>query len=152
MQAVHDKFSGIIEKIKGIFNFEFHWPTIKAPSLDVTWKKEGTLAKAAQLLGLDGIPSFSVKWNATGAILTQPTIFGMAGGQLQGAGEAGPEAILPIGLLEGYITNSMMNFIEALPQIDYDRLGAAVANAIKNNPTKVVLNDRELGRIVTDLS
>lgn len=152
MQAIHDKFSGIMEKIKGIFNFEFHWPTVKAPSIDVIWKKEGMLAKAAQLLGLDGIPSFSVKWNATGAILTQPTIFGMAGGQLQGAGEAGPEAILPIGLLEDYITNSMMNFIESIPQIDYDKLGTSVANAIKKNPTKLVVGERELGRIITDLS
>ncbi|MDO8161734.1 phage tail tape measure protein, partial [Bacillus toyonensis] len=37
-----------------------------------------------------------VKWNAKGGIFTRPTIFGMNGGQLQGAGEAGREAVLPL--------------------------------------------------------
>ena len=35
-------------------------------------------------------------WHAKGGIFTRPTIFGMSGGRLQGAGEAGPEAVLPL--------------------------------------------------------
>ena len=151
MQSVHDKFYGIVEKIKGIFNFDFKWPAIKMPSIDVTWKKEGTLAKAAQFLGFEGLPSFNVKWNASGAILTKPTIFGMAGGQFQGGGEDGPEAVLPIHILEGFISNAMMNFIGAIPQIDYNRLGEAVADALSKNPTKIVIGEREFGRVVSDL-
>ncbi|UQX52283.1 hypothetical protein M5V91_14530 [Cytobacillus pseudoceanisediminis] len=42
------------------------------------------------------VPKIGIKWNAKGAIFTQPTIFGMHGGMLQGAGEAGPEAALPL--------------------------------------------------------
>jgi phage-related minor tail protein len=37
-----------------------------------------------------------VEWRAKGAIFTRPTIFGANGGKLQGAGETGPEAVLPL--------------------------------------------------------
>lgn len=48
-------------------------------------------------------PSFSVSWNAKGGILTVPTLFGMMGNTILGGGEAGPEAILPIERLMGFI-------------------------------------------------
>ncbi len=151
MGAVHEKFSGVVDKVKGLFNFDFKWPTIKSPSLDVTWKTEGKLADAAKLLGFEGLPSFSVKWNATGAILTKPTIFGYANGQFQGGGEAGPEAVLPIHVLENYINNSMMSFVDAIPQIDYNKLGKSVAKAVKNNPSTLVIGEREARRVVAEL-
>lgn len=151
MGAVHKKFSGVVDKVKGLFDFDFKWPTIKSPSLDVTWKTEGKLAQAAKLLGFDGLPSFSVKWNATGAILTKPTIFGYANGQFQGGGEAGPEAVLPIHVLENYINNSMMSFVDAIPQIDYNKLGKSVAKAIKNNPSTLIIGEREARRVVAEL-
>lgn len=151
MGAVHEKFSGVVDKVKGLFNFDFKWPTIKSPSLEVTWKTEGKLADAAKLLGFEGLPSFSVKWNATGAILTKPTIFGYANGQFQGGGEAGPEAVLPIHVLENYINNSMMSFVDAIPQIDYNKLGKSVAKAVKNNPSTLVIGEREARRVVAEL-
>ncbi len=151
MGAVHEKFSGVVDKVKGLFDFDFKWPTIKSPSLDVTWKTEGKLAQAAKLLGFDGLPSFSVKWNANGAILTKPTIFGYANGQFQGGGEAGPEAVLPIHVLENYINNSMMSFVDAIPQIDYNKLGKSVAKAVKNNPSTLVIGEREARRVVAEL-
>ena len=42
---------------------------------------------------------FSIAWYKTGGIMTDPTIFGMAGKTALAGGEAGPEAILP---LEGF--------------------------------------------------
>jgi uncharacterized protein YukE len=42
------------------------------------------------------VPTVGVDWRAKGAIFTQPTIFGQYGGRLQGAGDAGPEAALPL--------------------------------------------------------
>ncbi|MGP4038328.1 phage tail tape measure protein [Gracilibacillus sp. D59] len=42
------------------------------------------------------VPKVNVDWRAKGAIFTQPTIFGQYGGRLQGAGDAGPEAALPL--------------------------------------------------------
>lgn len=38
----------------------------------------------------------NIDWHAKGGIFTRPTIFGMSGSRLQGAGEAGPEAVLPL--------------------------------------------------------
>lgn len=39
---------------------------------------------------------FNVNWNAKGGIFTKPTIFNTANAGLQGVGEAGPEAIIPL--------------------------------------------------------
>lgn len=44
------------------------------------------------------IPDFSVSWNAKGGIFDKPTLFNTPAG-LQGVGEAGPEAILPLDTL-----------------------------------------------------
>ena len=41
------------------------------------------------------IPTFSISWNALGGIFRKPTIFNTPNG-LQGVGEAGAEAILPL--------------------------------------------------------
>lgn len=48
--------------------------------------------------GSVSIPNFSVGWNALGGIFDQPTIFNTPAG-MQGVGEAGPEAILPLDTL-----------------------------------------------------
>ena len=83
--------------------------------------------------------------------MTKPTIFGYANGQFQGGGEAGPEAVLPIHVLENYINNSMMSFVDAIPQIDYNKLGKSVAKAVKNNPSTLVIGEREARRVVAEL-
>lgn len=151
LDSFHDKFVSIKEKIKDIFNFKMKSPDIKMPKIDVVWHKEGKMAKAAQLLGLEGMPDFNITWHAKGAILTKPTIFGYANGSFQGGGEAGQEAILPISLLSDYIENGMMKFIAAIPQIDYDRLGESVANANSKRDTRLVINGREAGRIMEEI-
>lgn len=48
--------------------------------------------------GSVSVPQFSVNWNALGGIIDQPTIFNTSAG-MQGVGEAGPEAILPLDTL-----------------------------------------------------
>lgn len=148
LEKQKEKFQDAVDKVKKIFDFKLEWPKLKAPSITVTWKTEGNLAKAAQLLKLPGVPSFSVKWNAKGAIFTKPTIFGYANGMYQGAGEAGMEAALPLDRLSEFIWEDMERFIGYIPQIDYDRLGESVAKAVEKLDTKVVINNRELGRAV----
>jgi hypothetical protein len=54
----------------------------------------------------DGVPKLTVKWNAAGAIFDRPTIFNTPYG-LQGVGEAGPEAVAPIGTLMGYVRTAV---------------------------------------------
>lgn len=48
--------------------------------------------------GSVSVPNFSVSWNAMGGIFDQPTIFNTPAG-MQGVGEAGPEAVLPLDTL-----------------------------------------------------
>lgn len=85
-----EKIRSIVETIKGFFDFEFKTPKIKKPEFAITPKgwKVGDL--------LDGkIPKLSIKWNAMGGVFDRPTIVPY-GNTLQGLGEAGAEAIVPL--------------------------------------------------------
>lgn len=80
----------VIDTIKGFFNFEFKLPKIKTPKFGITpagWKV-GDLLQGV-------IPKLSIKWNAQGGVFTRPTIVPY-GNTLQGLGEAGAEAIVPL--------------------------------------------------------
>lgn len=108
MEQARSKVKSVIDKIKGFFNVNLKFKGLKMPSISLTMKKgKGLAQKAAELLGLSGIPKFSVKWNAQGGILTKPTIFGMSGNTFLGGGEAGNEAVLPIDTLQAYIDESV---------------------------------------------
>lgn len=90
INAARDAIGAGIDKIKGFFGFKFEWPKLSMPKFGITpqgWKI-GDLLKGS-------IPKLGITWNADGAIFTKPTIFDTSSG-LQGVGEAGPEAIMPI--------------------------------------------------------
>lgn len=78
-----------IEKMKGFFNFDWKLPKIKMPKFSVS----GSMNPINWLK--DGVPKLSVSWNADGGIFNRPTILDSRSG-LQGVGEAGSEAILPL--------------------------------------------------------
>lgn len=84
-----------IDKIKSFFSFKWELPTIKTPKITINWETEGVLAKAAQFIGLKGLPKFNVAWNALGGVFDKPTLFNY-GGSLQGIGENGAEAVVPL--------------------------------------------------------
>ena len=88
--AAKDSVSGVLDTIKGLFNFNFTMPHIPKPSFGITpegWKV-GDLLKGS-------IPKLSIKWNAVGGVFDSPTIVPY-GNTLQGLGEAGAEAIVPL--------------------------------------------------------
>ncbi|OJE47652.1 DUF2207 domain-containing protein [Bacillus proteolyticus] len=90
-----DKVEKFIEKIKGFFtNLKLKIPKPEMPPLPHFSLQTST----KNVLGKDvTYPSrINIDWRAKGGIFTKPTIFGMNGGNLQGAGEAGPEAVLPL--------------------------------------------------------
>lgn len=96
VEKARDAIKGIVDKIKGFFDFEFKTPKIKTPKFSIKPKgwKVGDL--------LDGkIPKLGITWNAEGAIFKKPTIFNTSNG-LQGVGEAGAEAVAPISKLMDY--------------------------------------------------
>jgi hypothetical protein len=96
IDSAKTKVKSAIDKIKGFFNFKWDLPKIKTPSLSITWSQSpGWMAEAAKLVGLQGVPKFSVSWNALGGVFDKPTLFGY-GSSLQGIGEDGAEAVVPL--------------------------------------------------------
>lgn len=79
--AARDFVRGIIDAIIGFFNFNIEWPHIPLPHFEV-WGSPNPLD------WLQGdTPGFSIEWYAKGGIVDGATLIG--------AGEAGPEMILP---------------------------------------------------------
>lgn len=100
-------FNGLASKLKNIFKFNFSLPKMKLPHFTIRpagWKI-GDLMKGK-------IPSLGISWYAKGGVFTQPTIFNTNNG-LKGVGEAGPETVLPLDVLDNKIQNSMLNIIES---------------------------------------
>lgn len=88
--------TNLVEKLKSALKFDWKLPNIKMPSITVEWKNSPDwLAEAAKFIGLKGIPSFKVNWNALGGVFDKPTIFSY-GDSLQGIGENGAEAVVPL--------------------------------------------------------
>ena len=81
MEAAKNAVRSIIEAIKNLFNFKIQWPHIPLPHFSVS----GSPNPLDWLSG--GLPSISVDWYAKGGIVNGATLIG--------AGEAGPEMILP---------------------------------------------------------
>jgi phage-related minor tail protein len=99
INGAKDAVGVAIDRIKGFFNFKWELPKLKLPSISM----EGKFSLAPP-----SVPKFGIKWNADGAIFTKPTVFNTSQG-LQGVGEAGAEAVLPISKLAGMIRDVMMS-------------------------------------------
>lgn len=130
IEAAKDKIKGIVDTIKGFFdNMKISLPHIKMPHFSISGKFS---------LDPPSVPKFSIQWYKEGGILTRPTIFGMNGSSFMAGGEAGPEAILPIDKLEGYIAGA----IEKTMQVaDIQTLANAIEN-LANRPVLLNVNGR----------
>lgn len=90
IEAAKNKVKSIVDAIKGFFSgMKLRIPKISLPPLP-RFSLTGSFS-----LKPPSVPKLSVSWNALGGIFSRPTIFDTAAG-LQGVGEAGPEAILPL--------------------------------------------------------
>lgn len=135
MDEAREKVKGVIDKIKGFFPLKIGkiFSNFKLPKLSVSGGKA-----PYGIAGKGKLPSFSVKWNAEGGILTEPTIFGMnpRTGTLLGGGESGNEAIVPIDRLKAYIDESVkhrnIDLIESL-EIQISRLILFMQNYFPEN-------------------
>ena len=83
MEAAKNAVRGIIDAIKGFFNFSISWPHIPLPHPYISPAGWGV---GDLLKGI--IPSIGVEWYAKGGIVDGATLIG--------AGEAGAEAIVPL--------------------------------------------------------
>ncbi|OWT47532.1 phage tail tape measure protein [Bacillus sp. K2I17] len=90
-----DGVKGFIDKIKGFFdNLKLKIPKPEMPKLPHFSLQTSSKTIAGKEISYPS--GINVDWRAKGGIFTRPTIFGMNGGNLQGAGEAGPEGVLPL--------------------------------------------------------
>ena len=100
VKGVIDK---IREKVKNVFEGIVPRLNISLPHISVHG------GKAPFGIGGQGsLPSFNVSWNKLGAIFSKPTIFATDLG-FQGVGEAGPEAVAPIDVLQKYVAEAVDN-------------------------------------------
>ena len=91
---VKDWFQKIKDTLSGTLSF----PNIKMPHFSIT----GSFS-----LNPPKVPYFGVQWYAKGGVLTKPTLFGMNGDQAMGGGDAGPEAVAPISVLQQYVSQAV---------------------------------------------
>ena len=122
--AARDFVRGIIDTIKGFFNFNIEWPHIPLPHFEV-WGSPNPLD------WLQGdTPGFSIEWYAKGGIVDGATLIG--------AGEAGPEMILP---QQGALMDSFASTIA-------QKVGGGVDI---HDCTFVVREDNDIRRVATEL-
>lgn len=110
LDEARDKVKGVIDKIKGFFPLKIGkiFSNLKIPKITVSG------GKAPFGIGGKGkLPGFDVQWKAKGAVFDQPTIFSTHQG-LQGVGEAGPEAVAPVSVLQAYIASAVKERDETL--------------------------------------
>lgn len=81
---------GAVDAIKGFFKFKWSLPKPSIPKFSVSG------GKAPWGFGGKGsLPKISIRWNKLGGIFDKPTLFNY-GGSLQGIGEDGAEAVVPL--------------------------------------------------------
>lgn len=86
---------GAVDKIKNLFHFDFHLPDLKLPHIVV-----GEYIDVPVLGRIPNPATLHVEWYKQGGIIGQPALIG--------AGEAGPEAIVPL------TAPNLMPFAEAV--------------------------------------
>ena len=131
-----------IDKIKGFFPLSIGkiFSNLKIPKISVSGGKA-----PFGIAGKGKLPSFDVKWNAQGAVLTKPTIFGMApSGQLLGGGEAGPEAVAPITVLQDYISAAVQRENQVIGRILIEQMQMMMDFLRQYMPNAVVLDSGAL--------
>lgn len=110
----------VINAIKGFFNFKFSWPKIPMPHFGISpsgWKV-GDLLKGS-------IPKLSINWYAEGGVFDKPTLFS-ANGVLNGLGENGAEAVVPL--------ENNLEWLTKLANMLNDRMG--------NNPVVLTVDGK----------
>jgi hypothetical protein len=135
------KVKGVIDSIKNFFPLKIGkiFSSLKIPKITVSGGKA-----PFGIAGKGSLPSFNVKWNAQGAVLNQPAIFGRMGDTFLGGGEAGPEAIAPIDTLQKYIREATAFNDEGIRRTLIEQFQLLMDFLTANMPHDVRLNGNAL--------
>lgn len=149
MEAAKNIVSAAVQKLKDFFNFDWSLPKIKLPHFSIS----GSFS-----LDPPSTPSFGIDWYKNGGIMLKPTAFGInpATGNTMVGGEAGAEAIAPIGTLKQYVSEavasqnaeliSVLNLILAAVSALDEGLAEKLYNALLG--LKFQVSEREFARLV----
>lgn len=113
IEKARDVIKGIIDKIKGFFSgLKLSLPHIKLPHFSI---------KGSFSLAPPSVPHLAIDWYKKAMdkpmILNGPTIFGRSGNTLLGGGEAGPEVIMGLDMLQSMAEGSNQNLIGVMSQM-----------------------------------
>ena len=93
-------------------------------------------------------PQFSVSWNALGGIFKKPTIFATPNG-MQGVGEAGAEAILPLDSFYNHLDSKLEMLANSSKKIDididYDKLSKTIIQSLAKSNQGIYMNGELVG-------
>lgn len=122
IQTAVNFIQSAIAKIKGFFSgLTLELPHIKLPHFNLT----GSLSIVPP-----SVPKLSIDWYKNGGIFTKPTLLG----GMNGVGEAGAEAVLPLKKLweemDKRYTNDVTINVYATPGMDVNRLAEEIQNRI----------------------
>ena len=150
METAKNLIKGIIDSIKGFFNFKISWPKIPLPHFSVKPKGWGIgdLLKGK-------IPSLGISWYAKAMddpmMLDGATIFGMSNGRLLGGGETGHEYITG----EAGLTRIVKNVIDSSLELMLDKQMSMLEIIIEilklilaKDPTIVLDDGTLIGKII----
>lgn len=127
IESAKETIRGIIDTIKGFFNFDWKLPDIKLPHLVVTGWSDFPL--------IGSIPTgWAVDWYATGGFVNGATLIG--------AGEAGREAIIPL---------SSRRYMRPFAQAVASEMGGSGGIEVTGN-TFVVREEADINRIAYELN
>lgn len=150
--------SGIVERMKGFFKFEFQIPGIKMPHFNINpsgWNLSKLLEGEIPTLGID----WYAKAMDNGMIMDKPTVFGVNGNKLMAGGEAGSETVVGtmslMEMIQGAVASQNQPLIVILEQI----LTAIIAHdetlldkmltALES--MRFEIRDREFARLVREV-
>lgn len=137
IESAKEKIKSAIDAIKGFFaGAKFEFPHIKLPHFSWSWQDIGGVVK---------IPKISIDWYrkayGTPYMFTSPTVMQTAAG-LKGFGDGGGAEIV-------YGRDQLMRDIAAAGLTKQDVYQAVKAAIIGTN-TPIVLNNREVGRVIRE--
>lgn len=129
----------VVKKIKGLFDFDWSLPKPKIPKITVSAGKA-----PFGIAGKGKLPSFDVAWRAKGAVFSEPTILNSRLG-LQGVGDSStPEAVAPIGVLQGYVKEAVRAENGAVSRTIIEQTQILLDFLRRSMPHDVLLNGNTL--------
>ena len=150
VESARDAVHNAIERMKSFFHFSWSLPHLSLPHLSIS---------GGFSINPPSVPHFGIEWYKAGGILQQPTVFGLnpINGKTMAGGEAGPEAIAPIEKLENYYrrwsgqgNSEIINILSEIKKYlcDDDRWHQIFVKSLNDGNFSIVLDDREVGRVV----